>query len=376
MAKNPLIINPVDEGKLSLEFSKENLSEFVFSLLATPRQEKREHVGGFDLSLDEAKIIFDKVIHKISTDHDILHNEFLSQITFDNGTVVTYNSYDQLFSTTEIRDDPVKEFTVTISVVIPFNRPDDEKSFEKQILVLSFKSGKIGKVTTEIRSTEITWPEGYFNLIIQHLKKLSQSVDNHSNSILDKIFFFYPLFLSDSDDDDRKINSEQTRLFVLMVTMLVMMTMMASLWSSFTSQFFSDSIVILNEDSGLLEKFNTQEIVEEKGLEEVADAVSQTNAVKGAYEYAAGSEPTSFFSHLFSGFKNSFSLIAFISVFALAFANFLYARVKSSARYGRILIFYNRVPERPKNGVLSGTFASVFIGALGSAMATMIMNVF
>ncbi len=363
MAKNSLIINPVDKRKFSLEFSKESLSEFVFSLLATPRQEKRQYIGGFDLSLDETKIIFDKIIHKISTDHDIIHNEFLSQITFENDTVVTYNSYDQLFSMTEIRDDDVKRFTVTLSVVIPLNRSEGEKSYEKQILVLAFEAGKIGRVTTEIRSTEITWPEGYFKLIHQHLKKLSRSVDIHSNSVLDKLFFLYPIFLNDSNDYGGKVLSERYRSKYLLSVMVVLL-----LYSLFavafvaTSGASSDSIVILNESSGLLERFDTRNIVEERGLEQVADAASQTNLVKRAYDYDVGSEPTSFFSALFSAFLQGSSLIAFIAAFVLAFGNFMYARVKSSARYGRVLFFQNEIPERPKGGVLAGAFVSLFLG--------------
>ncbi len=189
-------------------------------------------------------------------------------------------------------------------------------------------------------------------------------MDSHSNSVLDKIFFFYPLFLSDSDENDGKVTSEQLRVFALMVMMLVMSTMMSTLTSQVKSQTTSDSVLILNENKGLLERLNTIEIIEERGLENVAQAVSQTNAVKHAFDYEVGSEPTQFFSHLTSGFRNRFSVMVFIGVFALAFANFLYARVKSSARYGRILIFYNKIPERPQNGVLAGAFASLFIGAV------------
>ena len=92
MPSNPLTISANDSGRLSMEFTTETFSDFVFSLLATPRQERQVYAGGFDLTLDKLRNVVDKIAHKAKTDHDILHSDFVSEIIFFG----RYQSYDKL----------------------------------------------------------------------------------------------------------------------------------------------------------------------------------------------------------------------------------------------------------------------------------------
>lgn len=174
--KNPLTINPSGADRLTLEFERASFSEFVFSLLATPRRESRTLEVGFDVTLGKIRTLIEKLAHKIKTDHDVHHDDFLAEVFFDDGSRISFASYDQLFSSHDYRDGQVEKIQFSISVLIPFNRLNGDKSLEKQTILVSFEAGSVGRVVSEISSTEISWPGGYFLLIEQHCRQMSAQV--------------------------------------------------------------------------------------------------------------------------------------------------------------------------------------------------------
>lgn len=375
MPRNPLTINPANEGKLSLEFSKESLSEFVFSLLATPRQERIVFKDGFDLTLADTKILIDKVSHKIKTDHDILHNEFTADIIFENEGRLTLNSYDQLFSISENRSENISEFSMTLSVVIPFNRKENEKSFEKQTIFILVKAGILGSIETEIRSTEITWPAGYFSLIDQHCKKLAQDIRPPISRNWDYFFFLHPLYLDDTTEKSKsRVSADNARLLSVFAVLFFLTSMLLIFDQTLR---ITSSSAIFNEETQLIEETNASELIQELGWEKTVSKIrdSQTLSRLGLAKYADGSGPQTLHSKLLNIFYSKSIIGIGVGLFVLLFSNFCYAKVRAAARIGRIFLFTDKLPHRSKGTFLWGILGSLAIGVLGSMFATLIIGI-
>jgi hypothetical protein len=275
---------PSGEGKFSLEFSKESLTEFVFSLLATPRQERRVYQTGFDLRIDDTKVILDKISYKIQTDHDILHNEFTADVLFKGDKRLTFNSYEQFFATSDVQNEEIEKLSITLSVVIPFNRTAAEvnpavaeKSFEKQTIFILVKAGPVGSVEVDIRSTDITWSEGYFSMVDQHFQKMTRAISTNQSATLNTLFFLYPLFLSNFIDDSTKekiwLPTSQMRSISTIIFATFTSIMIGALAGLIASM--SDPI-LFNLDIGNIEIVDIKQLIIEEGWENAASMIRDT----------------------------------------------------------------------------------------------------
>lgn len=387
MAHNPLTINPNDRGKLSLEFSKESLSEFVFSLLATPRQEQRVFKGGFDLTLKDLKILIDKITHKIKTDHDILHHDFKASITLDNNTQISMNSYDQLFSISEFRGDSINSVVVTLSVLIPFNRPDSEKSFEKQVIHVRAVSGRVGKIVAEIRSTEITWPEGYFSIIKSEFSRMSSEVSRSSSKSLNKFFFLTPFLIDDDDHDDDldyksvymyNLSSRKSRVLLLLAALIFMIFSFSFLTASVEQKLENERLsIIYNPDTQLVESADTVDLIKNFGWQKAASMLRDARVVSEmeGVVFAEGAGPRSAITVLYDRYFNKYAIALFAIISLVFFGNLTYSSVLDSERIGRIFIFSEKIPPRPSGKLIGSIFVSLFFGVLGSVVGSIIMTI-
>ncbi|WP_107497652.1 hypothetical protein [Thalassobius sp. I31.1] len=377
MPDNPLTLNPLDEDKFSLEFSRESLTNFVFSLLATPRQERRIYRTGFDLRLEDTKSLIDKIAHKIQTDHDILHNEFTADVSFTDETRLTYNSYEQFFTTSDVRNDEIQKLSMTLSVVIPFNRAEGEKSYEKQTIFVLVTAGQVGRVELDIRSTEISWAPGYFDIVEQHFKKMTRSIPTSKSPTLDRVFFLYPLFISDFIDEP-----EQERLsgaiqrgmsaFRGVIVFLTFFLFFRLLSGSGELEQFS----VFNPDTGLIEKTEITLLIDDVGWEKAASMLRDTETLiklNGA-EYAEGSEPENVPPFIFRSYQMKVGLGAFFGIFLLVLSNLCYARIAAAALAGRIFLYNENLPDRAKGSLAFGIFGSLILGVIGSIISSGIMT--
>lgn len=373
MPNNPLTINPLDENKFSLEFSKESFTEFFFSLLATPRQERRIYRTGFDLRIDDTKLVLEKIAHKIQTDHDILHNEFTADVLFNDETRLTFNSTEQFFTTSDVRNDEIKQLSITLSVVIPFNRSKDEKSFEKQTIFLLVKAGQIGTVEVDIRSTEISWAAGYFNIVDEHFQKLTRAIHSHRSTALDKLFFLYPMFLSDFIDDavveelylySSRVNNILSRF--LLGTISIFMVFLILLFDQ------TSEATVYNPEISKIEKTDIALLISEVGWENAASMVRNTQTLSklDGVEYAEGDAPKSLLASFSGFFLNPIFIVISAGSFLIIFSNYCYARAVASDKIGRIFLYNDNLPLRPKGNYAIGIFGSLLAGVFSSALAS------
>lgn len=370
MAQNPLTINSNDDGKLSLEFSKEKLSEFVFSLLSTPRMEQRLYKGGFDLTLLELKSLIDKLTHKINTDHDVAYREFTADITLDNEKKLYLSTYDQLFSVSDYRSEEVKIVTATITVLIPFNRPNEEKSLEKQTIVISARSGRVGRAYAVIRSTEFTWPEGYFSIIDKHFDKLKAEVRSNAGGVWNYVFFLHPLMVrDDSDDDDSIFSASLSRMIIISLLCCMITFMIAFLGAIPKIKMYTH---MYNDETELIENVDVEGLIDDFGWREAASMMSHSRVISESGEIAYSPEYKSFgiISEVFFLYVNSIIFYYFLFFATIVFSNYCYAMKISVDMIGRIFIFSENIPPRPKGNLIPGVLLSLVLGVSGSLMAT------
>ncbi|MBL4732822.1 MAG: hypothetical protein JKY82_09520 [Rhizobiaceae bacterium] len=378
MKKNPLTINPTDENKFTIEFTREKLSDFVFSLLATPRQERRLYKTGFDLNIDEIKILIDKVQHKIGTDYDILHNDFKADVVFEDETLLSFNSSSQFFATADIRNEKIEQLSLTLSVVIPFNRLEGEKSYEKQTIFILVQAGQVGSVEVDIRSTEITWSAGYFEIIDQHFKKLARSIPSNKNSALDTLLFFHPIFIDDFISEDKKkepvTNVSRMRL-MLTAAMLTMTVLFLGMMLTIVG--ISRHTAVYNPDTAKIEIVEVDQLIDTVGWERAASMLrdTQTLASKSDIGYAEGSAPKSPFFLGLDVVKSKKFIVAFLGFFVFGFSNLCYARLLAAEKVGRIFLYNDNLPPRPKGSLLIAVLGSLLLGVLGSVLATGVLLV-
>jgi hypothetical protein len=376
MAQLPLKVTSADEDHLTLQISKTNFSEFVSSLLSTPREERRKIYDGFDLSLLELKSLVEKIHHKINTDHDVMNISFGAVVYNKDESEVASHDYDQFFSTTDSRSVDVDRVSVTISAVIGLNRFGGEKHFEKQIISFSFYAGAPGRIETEIRSTEISWPAGYFIIVENHVKALRSKLQRSDYDSLKWILYPSNTFYRTSEkrSDDTPASPEQKRrlafLVVQILAMSVVLVFILANISDMTSSF------IINPDSLLLEKVDASQLVSEVGVDSAVSALSDARTIRLAegLGYAAGSEPRGAFGNLTDTLFTKLSLIVFFIVASYVLTCWLYARHQETNRLGRIFLHRGDILPRKSENHIFGILTSIFLGIWASILAAALLE--
>lgn len=374
MNKNPLKITSSDEGKLSLEISKESFSDFVFSLLATPREERKTLYGGFDLTLEELKTIVDKLTHKVTTDHDVLNNDFNAVVTFEDENSLQIKSYDQFFKAPDIRNDLVTEVAITLSLVIAFNRPDSEKNFEKQTISMRFIAGRVGKVEIDIRSTEITWPAGYFSIVQNHWFKLSNELEFKSNKLWNILFFAFPVFLSDSEEKRANhFSPSRLRVYLMTMTTIIMALNLLFISAAFERQKLSD---IYNPQTQIIEATDIIKLLEKENWQDIASKIRDTQTlskIDGLYSLDADNSNNPI-KNAFSKLTDKYLLGLFGIVFLFMLLNWCYAKKFEANKFGRIFLYTEKIPNRQIGDYASGIIGSLIIGIMCSIFASVIWS--
>jgi hypothetical protein len=374
MSDNSLTINSSGEGKLSLEFTREKFSEFVTSLLSTPRAERHTFYGGFDLDMDNVKTIVDKVLHKVKTDHDVISDDFAAEVMFSNKTTLNVGDYHAFFHVPDVRSDKVKEVNVTLSLLIPFNRQNNEKNFEKQIIAIRFVAGSIGQLEIEIRSTEISWPAGYFSIIENEWRQLNKNVKMYESKILTKFLFLTPLFTGDILEKNRsKFSAERSRLYLVTAGLILMLLMVSSVFSQIPK-----SASLYDPTIQALTVVDVDEYLENGDWRQLARDIQLTQTLAQAHRVLHGvdSPQASFINFLSHILLGKIQFVTFGIVFLYIFMTLFYAKLLDASNIGRIFLYQSASPKRPNGNLVFPTINSFITGILASLFASMIINVF
>ena len=192
MAKNPITITTGDQGNdnLVVNFSREQFSDFVFSLTASPREERKVIFSGFDVTLDDLKVLVDKLNYQIRTQNDMLNCSMTGIARFAKNTEVVCNTYESFFHVEDLHSETPTSITVAISYVIGFTRLGNQKSYEKQIVQFTFFSGRQGGVEIVIRSSDLTWPVSIFSTIEAEVDAISIRTVGKQNLANSRLLFF------------------------------------------------------------------------------------------------------------------------------------------------------------------------------------------
>lgn len=375
LADLPLTLDQGAGDKLILEFTKERFSDFIFSLLSTPRAETRVYKGGFDIDLDEIGIIIEKIKHKITTAYDVLNLSFSAEVILNSDTQISYQSIDQLLSVDDPRSEEVKEISITLAPVIAFNRPEGKKSYEKQTINVSFRAGAVGEIQTRIESTEISWPAGFFSLLDEQYKKLSNNVKRNRNRFVEDIFFVKKVF---SFVDIPKL---QNMFYFLFPVFLLSITIF-SLSFEISNEKTRSHIYLYNEETKLIERLKPSHIEEAEPIE-LAALITIAEGVRNAVRvdksdptlvYKTGSEPKSAFSYAIEIISNKYALGFGILSALFVYGNWYIARDIARDRIGRLFIQKGSKPPRPHLETWEGVLGSIVLGILASILASAVLT--
>ncbi len=371
MPQNALTLNSDEADQLVLKFNRENFSEFISSLLSTPRQESRRHEFGFDLTKSGIETLLEKINYKLHTDHDVVHNEAIIDVFSSGNQRVTFSSYEHFSNISHIQTEDIERIAITISAVIPFNRVENEKSYEKQIIYISVECGNIGEVEIEIRSTEITWQIGYFEIVKMHFEEISQIISSKSSNFLDKFLFPHRFFYRSKERSDLDFTRGTAVFFSIFMPIFFAITIISS---SIEDQRKNEAL-IYNPENGEILRASVSEMINEFGWDEAVDKIIRTENLIRYHDvkFSADFEPTPSFFGLIN-YKIWLGIFLFISLYVLASA--LYARELTSEKIGRIFLRDENLPPRPKPGVVSVIWYSLATGAIGSLLANTVWYFF
>lgn len=384
MAKLPVAISPNDESgnSLTVTFTRQDFSEFVFNLFVTPREERRNYFLGFDLFKENFKKLLEKLEYHIETHHEILNQSATIVVALEDGTDLTYSSYAQLFDVDDPRAGTISSVNVSVTHVIAFFR-EGKKSFERQQTTLNFVAVRVGTVEIAIRSTDVTWPNGIFTLLERELDELSLKTAG-SNS---KVLRAPPSILLGNEPEEKIIERlvptflrffgfvVKTKGYVTFVlTLLIILSLISVVVAvSKIEKNVTGAFIFLENEMSLV-SVSPLDLISEIGLGPAVSQLRDGETLRDAGipilrvpYYQVVRDYGSRIPHIV--FVIGFVAAIFMSIVALNI------RARSFAMVGRIFVFAAKSQPRETPNVLSAVVPSLAVGAAASLVATLIWEV-
>lgn len=377
MAKNQIVVRPdgSDTDGLIVAFGKREFSDFIFSLLSTPREERKRILEGFDFIKADVKILVDKITQQIQSHNDLLNSEVVVETIYSDGSEVVCNSYEQFFNVDDLRLQPVVEVQVTLSYVVGFTRMSEQKSYEKQIVSILIKAGKIGEFQINIRSTDVSWPSSIFLLIEKEIKSISNRTVNSPLWIRSKWFIFANFFAYRGVYSNKLARTEN----FLNVAFLGAMTSMvvgvfAVLRLDPRIRFGSGSYVV--NDSGVsIVNSDINELIKKFGPEIAAQKIdTAATLAKAGWRYE-GESIFIQFGRIFSDLGVSAPILG-VAVTLYLYFNYRAGLLMKESMIGRIFLENEKPERRPIIDISSGIFPSLLGGFLASMVASVVWAMF
>lgn len=375
MAKLPIIIAPDDEtgNSLTVSFTKQDFSQFVFNLFVTPRDERRTFYLGFDAYKDDLQNLIGKLDHHINTHHELLNRSLTIDLRLVDGVDLTYSSSEQFFNIDDPRSESVKSISVTATYVIAFFR-DGKKNFERQIVDFNMYSGAIGKVVISIRSTDVSWPNGIFALLEREISDLSKRTVGPNGRVARNVpyhSFSRETFDADPEAFTRHIFAAPIFgpfSFGFLISAIVALAFFVSILNFILEQNGIAGWVLSNEGSRVMPA-TAITMLEQYGPDEAVKRLLQ-----GEILHKAGmpTDTVGSFERIVDYIKNVphlvfvFGLMVAIAVFVFVWNN----QTKKLSFVGRILVFTKKSEARANPSIVSSVLPSLALGILAGLLGT------
>lgn len=382
MTKPPVSIelSSNDTDNFSISLSKEGFSHLFESLLSSPREQSEAKFLGFDITLDDMKVIVEKILMHVRTQNNLLNFNFTGQIFFSDGSDIAAYSLDSFFGTSlDGMPKPIR-FSVTLKLIVGFNRQAGKLSYEQQNVCLTVNSGSIGASHISVRSTDFSWPQSIFLLYSKCIEELNRKVNPKQITSTNKLLLLAPAFLKDQQDHPfeylvrnakNKINSMRGILA-------------ASLLFSAFLMYFTVLVIEIERSSSYL--FNPETRAFE--LHTITEAeVSDWEGIAERYRlsrelYRTGQfsfkEEKSHFRRVLETMVANFSISTLAVGIAVAlyfYFCFLDAKRLETIQEGRLFLKRDHVTRRVGSEQFPGIFYSIIAGLFTAAITEFIASI-
>lgn len=202
MTKPPVSIEIPDSNaeSISISFSKEDFNQFFESLLSSPREQSETKFLGFDITLDDLRVIVEKMLMHVKVQNNLLKHNFTGQIFFSDGSDITEYSLDSFFGRSfDGMPKPIR-FSASLKIIVGFNRDHGKLSYEQQNINFTLTSGALGSSCIRIRSTDFSWPQSIFLIYDKSIEELNRKINPTKIASTSKFLIFSPIFLKEDAD--------------------------------------------------------------------------------------------------------------------------------------------------------------------------------
>jgi len=97
------VSKPHEEGFVVFPYNKEQLRDFITSLLGSPQTIGKAFRGEFEINLDDLRNLHQLIMQRVSQQNDGVLIQFKSKIVYSDNSSVELTSIDELLTYNEIR---------------------------------------------------------------------------------------------------------------------------------------------------------------------------------------------------------------------------------------------------------------------------------
>ncbi|WP_299082675.1 hypothetical protein [uncultured Ruegeria sp.] len=357
-----------ENENLVVQFSKQDFSDFILSLVKTPQEHEKELEVGFDIGITDLRNLVDKLLYQVKTQNDVLNSDLTANIEYSDGRKVFYNSYEQLFQTHDYRREDVRRISMTISLLIGFNRGEDKKSFEKQTVALTFLAGEFGSAEISIRSTELTWPNTVFSLLESEVLDISEATGGLPSINAQSKYLPLSKMLAKSKSKDSKALIDPEGLILVLIFSFSFLVLPA---------LSTDGLAVFDEEQGKIVSISLEEVLENSNWREAVQDLIATKELEKAGVELAVPKPhlVARIWHRLVGLGPIVHLVS-AGVFVYLLLTYRLKKQIEIPRKARIFLSPPPFPERPSVEPWTGLFASLIYGIVGGILTSILMAVF
>lgn len=374
--ENPIELraNPLHDGEISLNFNREGFSDFLGTLLQTPREEQKSLSLGFDITPGDMRVLYEKLNQHIATQNDVLNVELSAQIAFGDESDLTVGSIEE-FSDVDYgsRPDPEK-FTVSITYLIGFTRTGGKKVYERQVVQLIASKGIPGLFEIRVRSTEITWSPAIMTLMEKEVRSLSGRTSPQLKDKVNRFFFCSEFFRTTDAVDSKRLRKILEREKALMTVAFAMFPFM--FLAMVLDKIKSQDVFIYDPETKTVSLTEFSTLVDTVGWERAAELsiFSKQMAESGYATYMDGEGPIArFFSHI-AGVFDLYSIFIALLFGGFIIANVRFAAFMDRAQQGRLFLSEKDIVPRASIPVWTGWLGGIIAALTANVLTQLIFN--
>lgn len=189
------------------------------------------------------------------------------------------------------------------------------------------------------------------------------------------MFFAHKYFSANSDKRGQHKGTEiHHTVRAQSVTITILLSLVLLLFFSFRA---IPSDIVYNTDLKAFDAVDVKELIDAEGWQNAASLLRNSKYLASFDEigFTEGNEPKPTFHGFIQLVTSPTTAISFMLVFFFAVSNMAYARLQSSKRVGRIFLYSENHPPRPRGGLFSDIWSALLIGTMGSLTATVIIEI-